>query len=306
VNPLGGAALPGAAAVARAGGILGGMATGTETDLDALADLLVGARQVLVLTGAGVSTDSGIPDYRGPDGTRRVTPVLYQDFVRLAAARRRYWARASVGWRRFATVEPNACHRAIARLQDAGALGALITQNVDGLHQAAGSRDVVELHGTLASVVCLACGVRTGRDRVHTTIRALNPDFHPENREIRPDGDVELDDADLEGFVLPHCERCDADLLKPDVVFFGESVAKDRVARCYELTDAADALLALGSSLRVYSGYRFVRRAAERGTPVAIVTRGPTRGDAEADVRIDAPLGEVLPPLADRLQSAFP
>jgi NAD-dependent SIR2 family protein deacetylase len=282
------------------------MPTATDVDLDALANLLAGPREVVVLTGAGVSTDSGIPDYRGPDGTRRVTPIRYQDFVGARAARRRYWARASVGWRRFSTVEPNGCHRTIAHLQDGGALGALITQNVVGLHQAAGSRDVVELHGTLSSVVCLACGDRVSRDLVDTRIRALNPSFRPESREVRPDGDVELDDAELEGFVLPRCARCDSDLLKPDVVFFGESVPKDRVAHCYELTDATDALLVLGSSLRVYSGYRFVRRAAERGARVAIVTRGPTRGDAEADVRVDAPLGEVLPALADRLQSASP
>jgi NAD-dependent SIR2 family protein deacetylase len=282
------------------------MPTAAATELDALADLLVGARDVLVLTGAGISTDSGIPDYRGPDGTRRVTPVLYQDFVRSVAARRRYWARASVGWRRFATVEPNAGHRAIARLQSAGSLGALITQNVDGLHQAAGSRDVVELHGTLSTVVCLACRARSRRDGLHARIRALNPDFHPEARDLRPDGDVDLDDADLSGFVLPRCARCDADLLKPDVVFFGESVPKPLVAECYALTDAADVLLVLGSSLRVYSGYRFVRRAAERGARVAIVTRGPTRGDAEADIRIDAALGDALPALAERLQSSFP
>jgi NAD-dependent SIR2 family protein deacetylase len=282
------------------------MPTATATDVDALADLLGGARDVLVLTGAGMSTDSGIPDYRGPDGSRRVTPVLYQDFVRSVAARRRYWARASVGWRRFAMVEPNAGHRAIARLQNAGALGAVITQNVDGLHQAAGTGDVVELHGTLSTVICLACGVRTTRDLVDARIRALNPDFRPDGRELRPDGDVELDEAELERFVVPRCASCDADLLKPDVVFFGESVPKERVADCYALTDAADVLLVLGSSLRVFSGYRFVRRAAERGIPVAIVTRGPTRGDPEAAVRIDAPLGEVLPALADRLQSSFP
>jgi NAD-dependent SIR2 family protein deacetylase len=272
-----------------------------ETELDALAGLLASARDVLVLTGAGMSTDSGIPDYRGPDGTRRVTPVQYHDFVRSVDARRRYWARAFVGWQRFATVEPNAGHRAIARLQSIGAVGAVITQNVDGLHQAAGGRDVVELHGTLAAVVCLACGARSERAALDARIRSLNPGFHPESREIRPDGDVELAEADVAGFVIPRCLRCDADLLKPDVVFFGESVPKPRVARCLALTDSADALLVLGSSLRVYSGYRFVRRAAERGVPVAIVTRGPSRGDAEAAVRLDAALGDVLPALAERL-----
>jgi NAD-dependent SIR2 family protein deacetylase len=277
------------------------MPTAIETELDALAGLLVSARDVLVLTGAGVSTDSGIPDYRGPDGTRRVTPVQYQDFVRSAAARRRYWARAFVGWQRFATVEPNAGHRAIAHLQSVGALGALITQNVDGLHQAAGSGDVVELHGDLRAVVCLACGARSRRAALDERMRSLNPDFHPDGRELRPDGDVDLDDADVARFAIPRCLRCGSDLLKPDVVFFGESVPKPRVTRCCALTDTADALLVLGSSLRVYSGYRFVRRAAERGIPIAIVTRGPSRGDADATVRLDAALGEVLPALAERL-----
>lgn len=277
------------------------MPTAIGADLDALAGLLVSAGDVLVLTGAGMSTDSGIPDYRGPDGTRRVTPIHYGEFLGSVDARRRYWARAFIGWRRFATVEPNPGHGAIARLQNAGGLGPLITQNVDGLHQAAGSRDVVELHGTLTTVVCLACGARIERGALDARIRALNPDFDPEGRELRPDGDVDLDEGEVAAFVLPRCLHCDSDLLKPDVVFFGESVPKTRVTRCYALTDAADVLLVLGSSLRVYSGYRFVRRAAERGIPVAIVTRGPSRGDAEASVRLDASLGEVLPALAGRL-----
>jgi NAD-dependent SIR2 family protein deacetylase len=277
------------------------MPPAVETELDALAGLLVGAPNVLVLTGAGMSTDSGIPDYRGPDGTRRVTPVQYHEFVRSADVRRRYWARAFVGWRRLATVGANAGHRAIARLQSVGALGALITQNVDGLHQAAGSRDVVELHGALAAVICLACGARSPRAALEARTRELNPDFHPGGSEIRPDGDIELAEVDAAGFVVPHCLCCDSDLLKPDVVFFGESVPKSRVTRCGALTDAADLLLVLGSSLRVYSGYRFVRRAAERGIPVAIVTRGPSRGDPAATVRLDAALGQVLPALAERL-----
>ena len=277
------------------------MSLTVEADLDALAGLLVSARNVLVLTGAGMSTDSGIPDYRGADGARRVTPVQYHEFVRSAAVRRRYWARAFVGWRRFATVGPNAGHRAIARLQSVGALGAVITQNVDGLHQAAGSRDVVELHGTLAAVVCLACGAPSRRASLDARTRELNPNFHPGGREIRPDGDIELAETDIASFVVPRCLCCNSDLLKPDVVFFGDSVPKSRVTHCCALTDAADALLVLGSSLRVYSGYRFVRRAAERGIPVAIVTRGPSRGDPTATVRLDAALGQVLPALAERL-----
>ena len=277
------------------------MPTAVAPDVDALAGLLSGARDVLVLTGAGMSTDSGIPDYRGPDGTRRVAPVHYQEFIGSAGARRRYWARAFVGWQRFAAAAPNDGHRALARLQASGAVGGLITQNVDGLHQAAGSRDVVELHGTLDAVVCVGCGERSGRGVLEDRMRSLNPRFRPEAREIRPDGDVAIDEAEVARFVIPACLRCDAELLKPDVVFFGESVPKPRVEHCYELTDAADVLLVLGSSLKVYSGYRFVRRAAERGVPVAIVTRGPSRGDPEATLRLDAPLGDVLPALAGRL-----
>jgi NAD-dependent SIR2 family protein deacetylase len=279
----------------------GAMAPAIEADLEALAGVLVSSREVLVLTGAGMSTDSGIPDYRGPDGTRRVTPVQYHAFVRSADVRRRYWARAFVGWRRFATVGANAGHHAIARLQSVGALGALITQNVDGLHQAAGSRNVVELHGALAAVVCLACGARSRRAALDARIRELNPNFHPGGGEVRPDGDIELAEVDVADFVVPRCLCCDSDLLKPDVVFFGESVPKPRVTRCYALTDAADVLLVLGSSLRVYSGYRFVRRAAERGIPVAIVTRGPSRGDPTATMRLDAALRQVLPAPAERL-----
>jgi NAD-dependent SIR2 family protein deacetylase len=277
------------------------MPTTTAPAVDSLTRLLDAAGDVVVLTGAGVSTDSGIPDYRGPDGTRRVTPMQYREFVDSGDARRRYWARAFVGWRRFASVEPNHGHRAIARLQSVGAVGSVITQNVDGLHQAAGSGDVIELHGTLADVVCLGCGARSSRHALDARIRSLNPGFDPESRDIRPDGDVSLDELDIADFVVPECLRCGADLLKPDVVFFGESVPKPRVDSCFALVDRADALLVLGSSLRVYSGYRFVRRAAGRGIPVAIVTRGPTRGDGEASVRLDAPLAEVLPVLAERL-----
>jgi NAD-dependent SIR2 family protein deacetylase len=206
-----------------------------------------------------------------------------------------------VGWRRFAAVEPNSGHRAVARLQRAGVLGQVVTQNVDGLHQAAGSQAAIELHGSLARVVCVGCGHRAARHELDAALRSLNPDFRPEERELLPDGDVNLPDVDVEAFVVPRCDRCEQDLIKPDVVFFGESVPKARVARCMALLDEADSLLVLGSSLRVFSGYRFVRRATERGIPVAIVTRGPTRADPEAAVRLDAALGEVLPALAERI-----
>jgi NAD-dependent SIR2 family protein deacetylase len=273
----------------------------TDTALDALARMIDAAPGTLVLSGAGLSTESGIPDYRGPDGERRVTPMQYRDFVGSSEARRRYWARAFVGWRNFSAAAPNAGHRAVARLQDAGHLGAIITQNVDELHQAAGAQDVLDLHGTLSRVVCLTCSDRISRWDLDDRMAAENPSFAVHTGEIRPDGDVTLEEVQVADFRVPICERCGADTLKPDVVFFGESVPKDRVERSFALTDDAPALLVLGSSLVVFSGYRFVRRADRDGTPIAIVTLGPTRGDAAATVVLNTPLGTTLEALATRL-----
>jgi NAD-dependent SIR2 family protein deacetylase len=261
--------------------------------LAAVADLIE-RRRVLTLTGAGISTESGIPDYRGPDGKRRVTPMQYSEFVRSSQARQRYWARSYVGWQRFNLARPNAGHEAVAALQRAGALGPVITQNVDGLHQAAGATEVTELHGALARVVCLTCGDRSSRWDLDERMRATNPSFEVTSDEIRPDGDIALNELDVEGFVVPRCLVCQHDTLKPDVVFFGESVPKPLVEHCFRLTEEAEVLLVLGSSLKVMSGYRFVRRAAARGIPVVIITRGATRGDGEAALQLDAPLGPTL------------
>lgn len=274
-------------------------------DAAGLAALLAAHPGTLVLTGAGMSTDSGIPDYRGPDGTRRVTPMQHGEFVATSEARQRYWARSYIGWQRFWHAEPNAAHHAVADLQRAGVLGAVITQNVDGLHQAAGSREVTELHGSLAEVVCLTCGDRSDRDLLQARMGEANPGFEllaegaaPDgsrvSSQIRPDGDIVLADDLVRGFHLPHCTVCGADTLKPDVVFFGGSVPCERVDACYSLTDAAPALLVLGSSLAVMSGLRFVRHAAKRGVPVMAVTRGPTRGDDLMTLRLDAPLAPTL------------
>jgi NAD-dependent SIR2 family protein deacetylase len=271
--------------------------------LDAVAELLAQGN-VLALTGAGISTESGIPDYRGPDGTRRVTPMQYADFTGSSAARQRYWARSYVGWQRFNQARPNAGHQAVATLQQQGRLGAVITQNVDGLHQAAGASDVTELHGSLARVVCLTCGDRSSRWDLDERMRQANPAYQVTSDQIRPDGDIALNDVDVEAFRVPLCLVCGHDTLKPQVVFFGESVPKPVVEHCFELTDRASALLVLGSSLRVMSGYRFVRRAAAREIPVAIITRGSTRGDGEATVQIDAPLGDTLSELVTRLRAA--
>ena len=274
----------------------------TVDSVSALADLLTDGGAV-VLSGAGLSTDSGIPDYRGATGSlRRHTPMTYQTFTRDPRGRHRYWARSYVGWRQIERARPNEGHRAVAALQQAGAVGEVITQNVDGLHQAGGARDVVELHGGLDRTVCLACGDVDDRAALDVRLRAANPGFRPDaTDEVNPDGDVELPDEALDGFVMVDCLACGGGPLKPDVVFFGETVPRDRVDRCFSLVDRARSLLVLGSSLTVMSGYRFVIHAAKRGIPVAIVNSGPTRGDAKADLKLDAPLGLVLPELARRV-----
>ena len=269
--------------------------------LDALATLVADG-DVVVLSGAGLSTDSGIPDYRGATGSlRRHTPMTYQTFLRDPRGRHRYWARSFVGWPQIRDARPNPGHAAVADLQRAGLLSGVVTQNVDGLHQAAGARDVVELHGGLDRTVCLACGDVADRGELDRRLRAVNPHFGPHVDEVNPDGDVELPEEALDAFVMVDCLACGGGPLKPDVVFFGETVPRDRVDTCFALVEQAAVLLVLGSSLTVMSGYRFVLRAAKLGIPVGIVTVGPTRGDAKADVRVDAPLGVVLPELAARL-----
>ncbi|WP_405089482.1 NAD-dependent protein deacetylase [Micromonospora sp. NBC_01392] len=254
---------------------------------------------VVVLSGAGLSTESGIPDYRGPSGAaRRHTPMTYQAFTGDPQARRRYWARSHLGWRTIARAAPNDGHRAVARLQQAGLLDGIITQNVDGLHTAAGATGVIELHGRLDEVTCLDCGNLTGRDELHRRLTEANPGFDARVAHVNPDGDVELPDEAVAGFRVVDCGVCGGGMLKPDVVFFGETVPAPRVADCFALVEGARAVLVLGSSLTVMSGRRFVLRAAKRGIPVAIVNQGVTRGDGYAAVRLDAPLGATLTALA--------
>ncbi|HEU0101289.1 MAG TPA: NAD-dependent protein deacetylase [Mycobacteriales bacterium] len=274
-------------------------------DAPAMADLvgLVRDGDVVVLSGAGLSTESGIPDYRGPTGAARPSsPMTYQSFTGDPAARQRYWARSHLGWRLMARARPNDGHRAVTRLQEFGLLAGVVTQNVDGLHSAAGTRDVVELHGSLAQVVCLGCGRRTARTELDDRLREANRSWQAQVLGVHPDGDVDLAEHELAGFRPVDCVVCGG-VLKPDVVFFGETVPGDRVARCYALVERAGALLVLGSSLTVMSGYRFALRAAKIGVPVVIVNQGPTRGDAIADLRLDAPLGQLLPELARRVSS---
>jgi len=292
----------------RAGALRGGdadvtlvgmtvMSTADHVDpLSRLAALVSGGG-VTVLSGAGLSTESGIPDYRGPTGlARRQAPMQFAVFVADPQARRRYWARSYLGWRHLAGALPNVGHRAVARLQSRGLVQAVITQNVDGLHQAAGAREVVELHGGLDRVVCLGCGQLTSRRGLDARLRIANPDWVARVLAVNPDGDVDVEEIDVAGFEPVDCADCGG-LLKPDVVFFGESVPPERVQQCFALVERARLLLVLGSSLTVMSGRRFVLRAAKAGVPVAIVNQGPTRGDAHALVVLDGPLGVLLPRL---------
>jgi NAD-dependent SIR2 family protein deacetylase len=257
-----------------------------------VAGLLAG-RPWTVLSGAGASTDSGIPDYRGPTSVR-ATPMLYSEFVGSREAQQRYWARSYLGWRRIGQARPNDGHRALVALEAHGLHG-LITQNVDGLHAAAGSTTVIDLHGEIAMVICLDCGERTPRKALQDRLALLNPGVgapvDPGHAELRPDGDAIVDD--WHDFVLAPCLTCGG-RLKPDVVFFGESVPKPRVAASYALVDATDVLVVVGSSLTVMSGLRFVRHQVKRGRPVVIINRGSTRGDERASVKLDAGCSETL------------
>lgn len=267
---------------------------------EALARLFEG-RHVAVLTGAGCSTESGIPDYRGPETRRRArNPVEYREFIRNPEARRRYWARAMLGWARMRDARPNAAHRALAELERCSAIRGVITQNVDRLHRRAGSERVVELHGALHEVKCLGCGQIESRDSVQRRMLELNPDFAIDELEIAPDGDAELAPEHVAKFRVATCTKCGGDL-KPNVVFFGESVPRPVVERAFEILDESGALLVVGSSLAVFSGFRFVKRAAERGVPIGVLNLGPSRADDLASVRVDARAGAVLPALAAAL-----
>lgn len=262
---------------------------------------LIGAGRVVVLSGAGLSTESGIPDYRGPSGaSRRHSPMTYQTFVGDRAARHRYWARSFLGWRQIAQARPNAGHRAVAELQQRGLVDAIITQNVDGLHQAAGALGVTELHGSLHRVICLSCGQRTARTELERRLEAANRGWDARLATVNPDGDAVLDDEATESFQVVDCSACDG-VLKPDVVFFGENVPRPRAEACYAMVERSRALVVLGSSLTVMSGFRYVRHAAGLQRPVVIVNQGETRGDGYATATLDAPLGRTLTDLVAAL-----
>lgn len=259
-----------------------------------LAAIFASSRSVAVLTGAGCSTESGIPDYRGDDGEwKRPRPMLFDEFRRSAANRRRYWARNYVGWPRVRDARPNGTHASLAMLERAGIVSVLVTQNVDGLHSSAGHQKVIELHGNANRVVCLACLERFDRAEVQIWLEKRNPDWHYGEAVVAPDADAVVREVDVASFEVVDCPRCGGDL-KPDVVFFGESVRKSVVNEAFAEIDRCDLLVVAGSSLKVWSGFRFVKRAASQGTPVAIVNRGKTRGDDLASLRLRGSCGVVL------------
>ncbi|TVR61156.1 MAG: NAD-dependent protein deacetylase [Spirochaetaceae bacterium] len=250
--------------------------------------------KVMVLSGAGISTESGIPDYRGPTGRKRESdPIQYREFVGSPATRRRYWARSAIGWPRVRQAEPNAGHRAVAALQAAGLVTGIITQNVDGLHDAAGSPRVVELHGSLYTVICLNCARVYDRDAVQTTMIESNPGWDAHQARMTPDGDAVVPQDLIDTFRAPACVACGGPL-KPNVVFFGENVDRGVVQQAWALLEESRAVLVLGSSLTVHSGYRFVDKAYHQGKPIALVNQGPTRADRLATLKIEAPLGRTL------------
>jgi NAD-dependent SIR2 family protein deacetylase len=252
-------------------------------------------RRLFVLTGAGCSTESGIPDYRGTDGAwkRPAQPVQFRPFMGDPAVRSRYWARSLIGWRSFGRAEPNAAHHALARLERRGAVGLLATQNVDGLHQAAGSQRVIDLHGRLDRVICMTCKQSTVRAAWQRLLEQQNPDWVALDAGIAPDGDADLDGLDFTHFVVPGCDRCSG-VVKPDVVFFGENVPPWRHAQALAALGSSDALLVVGSSLMVQSGFRYVTAAQRAGTPVAAVNLGRTRADHLLALKIEEAAGPTL------------
>ncbi|WP_290650398.1 NAD-dependent protein deacetylase [Aquisalimonas sp.] len=271
--------------------------------LEQFISMLQASRRPLLLTGAGVSTESGIPDYRDAGGGwKRRPPIQLQEFLRTEHARRRYWARSMLGWSMIRQASPNSGHRALARLEQAGRLHWLITQNVDGLHQRAGSRRVTDLHGRLDVVLCLDCGHRLSRDVMQSVLRERNPGWQVDSVELAPDGDVDLESSAFATFRIPDCPCCGG-VLKPEVVFFGEKVPRGSVAFAFQRLDESDLLVVAGSSLMVWSGYRFVRHAAARGLPVVVLNQGRTRGDTEATVKVEACCGPALAAAAEAMEA---
>jgi NAD-dependent SIR2 family protein deacetylase len=275
--------------------------SGNTDSLHQIARFIERHPDALVLTGAGISTASGIPDYRDADGVRRGrAPIQGPEFRTMAAVRQRYWARSMIGWPVMRNARPNPGHAALARLQAHALLGPIITQNVDGLHQRAGSEGVLELHGSIHTVICLACGERQARAQVQAQLEALNPQLAGASAQAAPDGDAHVDPDSLEGFRVPDCGHCGG-VLQPDVVFFGDSVPGERTSEARERVENASALLVVGSSVMVHSGYRLCTRAAEAGKPLAALNAGRTRADHLFCLKAEEALQEMLPSLAEML-----
>ena len=269
--------------------------------LDQLQAYMAG-RRFLVLTGAGISTPSGIPDYRDSDGVRRGRqPMMYQEFLAQAEARRRYWARAMLGWPRVRQARPNVAHAALAQLQAQQRITGLITQNVDTLHDQAGSQDVIELHGSLHRVLCLDCGQRSERQQIQLSMEAQNPYLAGVDAVQAPDGDTLLDPAFEARFQVPNCPHCGGERLKPDVVFFGENVAPLTATRAMQAVEQADGLLVVGSSLMAYSAFRLCRAIKDQGKPLLVINRGKTRAEELLDLKLEEPCEQLLPLLAQHL-----
>ena len=284
---------------ARMQRIASGKRTSSDAGTDQLAAWLDARSKVAALTGAGVSTESGIPDYRDGDGNwKRSPPVQYRDFVASEAVRKRYWARSFAGWPMFAAARPGAAHVALARLERAGRVSQIVTQNVDRLHQHAGSRSVIDLHGRLDVVRCLALDHRFDRDAFQLRLREANPDWDVSRARMAPDGDADLDGIDFGAFNVPACEICGG-MLKPDVVFYGESVPRETTTAANAAVESADGVLVAGSSLMVWSSFRLVRAAVARGVEVVAVNRGRTRGDDLFVFKLDRECGAVLATLSD-------
>ena len=271
-------------------------------DIDALADFANRHRRLLVLSGAGCSTESGIPDYRDENGHwKRPSPMTYQVFMGDESLRKRYWARSLIGWPTMALAKPGQAHRALAQLEEAGRVELLLTQNVDGLHEAAGSRNTIDLHGRIDTVRCMTCDTRSPRSELQIELRWRNPEWAALEARVAPDGDADLEDLDFSSFDVPACALCGG-LLKPDVVFFGESVPRERVAVAFAALSKADAMLVTGSSLMVYSGFRFVQAAVAAGKHVAAVNLGRTRADDLFALKVALPVGAALSALVETLE----
>lgn len=272
-----------------------------QGDLNELCDFVLRHPRLFILSGAGISTDSGIPGYRDADGRwMRTPPVLLMDFLRSHSVRQRYWARSMAGWPILARARPNAAHLALVHLQTAGRIQQLVTQNVDGLHQQAGSANVIELHGNIGAVFCLDCGAEYSRVSIQRMLESDNPDFLGAHAIPVADGDADLERRDLDAFRVPRCTRCTG-LLKPDVVFFGASVPRGRIDAATVALEMADAMLVLGSSLMVYSGYRFCELADQLGKPMAAINLGRTRADHLLALKIEGPCAAVLTSLAEHM-----